>query len=116
MLARARSHAPTSALCAEVGAYTAGLVIQLFRADVRLEIAARTVAVSVLGARGQVRDGAVRVYAEDAAGRRRAIGAVPAGAAPQSLTIPAGTRRIAAVLRGSDDAGELVAVSEHPVP
>jgi hypothetical protein len=103
------------ALLPEIGGYAAGLVNHLFRAEVHLEIAAGAVAISVAGARGEVRGGAVRVYAEDAAGKRRAIGAVSASTTPQSLTIPAGTRRIAAVLRAQDDAGELVAVSEHPV-
>jgi hypothetical protein len=109
-------HDTARALLPEIGAYAAGLVNHLFRAEIRLEVANGTVAVSVAGARGEVRKGAVRVYADDASGKRRAIGAVPASATPQSLTIPAGTRRIAAVLRGEDDAGELVAVSERAAP
>jgi hypothetical protein len=109
-------HDTARTLLPEIGAYAAGLVNHLFRADIHLEVAAGTVTVSVAGARGEVRKGAVRVYAEDAAGKRRAIGAAPASAAPTSFTIPAGTRRIAAVLRGEDDAGELVAVAEHPAP
>ena len=88
----------------------------LFRAEIHLEVAAGAVAVSVSGARGEVRKGAVRIYADDAVGKRRAVGAVPASTTPASLTIPAGSRRIAAVLRGEDDAGELVAVSERPAP
>ena len=109
-------HDTARALLPEIGAYAAGLVNHLFRAEIRLEVANGAVAVSVAGARGEVRKGAVRVYADDASGKRRAIGAVPASATPQSLTIPAGTRRIAAVLRGEDDAGELVAVSERAAP
>jgi hypothetical protein len=109
-------HDSARALLPEIGGYAAGLVNHLFRADIHLEVAAGTVAISVTGARGEVRSGAVRVYADDDAGKRRAIGAVAASATPASLTIPAGTRRIAAVLRGTDDAGELVAVAEHPTP
>jgi hypothetical protein len=109
-------HDTARALLPEIGAYAAGLVNHLFRAEIHLEVAGGAVAVSVSGARGDVRKGAVRVYADDASGKRRAIGSVPASTTPQSLTIPAGTRRIAAVLRGEDDAGELVAVSEHPAP
>lgn len=102
-------------LLPEIGAYGAGLIDHLFRAEIRLEVAADSVAVSIVDARGEVRQGEVRLYAEDAAGRRRAFATAPAGSAPTRLTIPAGTRRIAAVLHGEDDAGELVAVAEQPV-
>ena len=103
------------ALLPEVGAYGAGLVDHLFRAEIQLEIAAGAVAVSVTGARGGVHRGEVRLYAEDAAGNRRPFATAPAAGTPTRLTIPAGTRRIAAVLRGEDDAGDLVAVAEQPV-
>jgi hypothetical protein len=103
------------ALLPEIGAYAAGLVDHLFRAEIHLEIKAGTVAVSVTGAKGTVRKGEVRLYVEDAAGRRSALSSVPASTTPSTLTIPAGARRIAAVLRGEDDAGELVAVAEQPV-
>ncbi|HSY40502.1 MAG TPA: hypothetical protein VLA79_13270, partial [Polyangia bacterium] len=103
------------ALLPEIGAYASGLVDHLFRADIHLEIKDGSVAVSVTGARGAVHKGEVRLYAEDATGRRSALSSVPASTAPSTLTIPAGTRRIAAVLRGEDDAGELVAVAEQPV-
>jgi len=109
-------HDTARTLLPEIGGYASGLVNHLFRAEIRLEVGAGTVDVSVSGAHGDVRKGAVRVYADDAAGKRRAIGAVTASATPQTLTIPAGSRRIAAVLRGEDDAGDLVAVSERPVP
>jgi hypothetical protein len=102
-------------LLPEIGAYGAGLIDHLFRAEIRLEVTADAVAVSIVDARGEVRQGEVRLYAEDAAGRRRAFATAPAGRTPTRLTIPAGTRRIAAVLRGEDDAGELVAVAEQPV-
>ncbi len=114
-LDRAVYHDTARALLPEIGAYAAGLVDHLFRADIHLDVEDGAVAVSVTGARGSVAAGRVRVYAEDAAGRRSAIGAVPAAATAATLTIPAGTRRIAAVLRGEDDAGELVAVAEQPV-
>ena len=103
------------ALLPEIGAYAAGLVDHLFRADIHLEVNAGAVAVSVTGARGAVRKGEVRLYFEDASGRRSAFAALPASATPSTFTIPAGARRIAAALRGEDDAGELVAVAEQPV-
>jgi hypothetical protein len=115
-LDRAVYHDTARTLLPEIGAYAAGLVNHLFRTELHLDVTAGAVAVSVSGARGEVRKGAVRIYADDASGKRRAVGAVPASATPQSLTIPAGSHRIAAVLRGEDDAGELVAVSERPAP
>jgi len=99
----------------EIGAYGAGLIDHLFRAEIRLEVTADAVAVSIADARGDVRKGQIRLYAEDAAGRRQAFATAFPGTAPTRLTIPAGTRRIAAVLRGEDDAGEVVAVAEQPV-
>ena len=103
------------ALLPEIGAYAAGLIDHLFRAKIQLELAAGAVAVTVTGAQGNVRRGEVRLYAEDAAGHRRPFATAPAAATPTRLTVPAGTRRIAAVLRGEDDAGDLVAVAEQPV-
>jgi hypothetical protein len=100
-------------LLPEIAAYGAGLIDHLFRADVMLEIADGTAALSISGARGTVRKGEIRVFGEDANGTRRAIGSV--SAAGGTLTIPAGTKRVAAVLRGEDDAGELVAVGERLV-
>ena len=114
-LDRAVYHDSAMALLPEIGAYATGLIDHLFRADVHLEIKDGGVAVSVTGARGTVRKGEVRLYVDDAAGRRSAWSAVPASTTATTLTIPAGTRRIAAVLRGEDDAGELVAVAEQPV-
>ena len=114
-LDRAVYHDSARALLPEIGAYAAGLVDHLFRADIHLEIKDGSVAVSVSDAGGTVSKGEVRLYLEDASGRRSAFASVPASAAPSPLTIPAGTRRIAAVLRGEDQAGELVAVTEQPV-
>jgi hypothetical protein len=103
------------ALLPEIGGYGAGLIDHLFRAEIHLEVTADAVAVSVVDARGDVRQGQVRLYAEDATGRRLAFGTASPGGTATRLTFPAGTRRIAAVLRGEDDAGELVAVAEQPV-
>ncbi len=114
-LDRAVYHDSAMALLPEIGAYATGLVDHLFRADIHLELKGGSVAVSLTGARGMVRKGEVRLYLEDASGRRSAFASVPASTTPSTLTIPAGTRRIAAVLRGEDDAGELVAVAEQPV-
>ena len=100
-------------LLPEIGAYGAGLIDHLFRAEITLEIADGAATASVSGARGGVRKGDIRVFGEDAGGVRRALGSVAATGG--SVTIPAGTKRVAAVLRGEDDAGELVAVAERVV-
>ncbi|HVY36589.1 MAG TPA: hypothetical protein VHM31_01600 [Polyangia bacterium] len=106
------------ALLPEIGAYGAGLIDHLFRAEIQLEVDASggTAAVRVSGARGAVTGGDVRLYADDAAGNRRPFATVPATADGARVTVPTGARRIAAVLRGTDAAGDLVAVSEAPVP
>ena len=100
-------------LLPEIAAYGAGLIDHLFRAQVTLEVADGTATVSVSGAQGGLRKGEIRVFGEDAGGVRRALGSV--AAAGGSVTLPAGTKRVAAVLRGEDDAGELVAVGERVV-
>jgi hypothetical protein len=102
-------------LLPEIGAYGAGLIDHLFRAEIRIDIDAGNAAVSVTGSKGDGVKGEVRLFADDATGRRRAFGKVAASDSPVSVTIPAGTRRIGAVLRGTDGAGELVAVAEKPV-
>ena len=106
------------ALLPEIGAYGAGLIDHLFRAEIQLEIdaAGGTANVRVSGARGALTGGDVRLYADDAAGNRRPFATVPASADGARVTVPSGARRIAAVLRGADAAGDLVAVSEAPVP
>jgi hypothetical protein len=114
-LDRAVYHDSARALLPEIGGYAAGLVDHLFRADIHLEIKAGGVAVSVTDARGEIRKGEVRLYVDDAAGKRVAFASVPASATPTTVTIPGGAHRIAAVLRGEDDAGDLVAVAEQPV-
>ena len=73
-----------------------------------------SVMVSLAGAQGDVHGGEIRLFGQDAAGRRRQIATVPASATPVSAVVPAWARRIAAVLHGADDAGELVAVAETP--
>jgi hypothetical protein len=102
-------------LLPEIAGYGAGLVDHLFRAEVKIESSGGSAGVSVVGASGSVRKGEIRVFAEDASGSRRQIATVPPGSTDARVSIPAGTRRLAAVLRGEDDAGELVAVGEAPI-
>ena len=73
--------------------------------------------VTVSGVRGSLHGGKLRIFAEDKSGARREIGSWAAAdvATGQgvSVSIPAGTRLLAAVLRGQDDAGVLVAAGEQ---
>jgi hypothetical protein len=110
------------ALLPEIGAYGAGLIDHLFRVELDLTVQDGAVAVLVKGARGAT-SGEVRLFAEDGRGRRTQVGkGTLAGGDGGELRVsvsavaPPGTRRIAAVLRGQDAAGELLAVGEQPLP
>ena len=102
-------------LLPEIAGYGAGLVDHLFRAEIHIEATGGAAQVSLVGAQGTVSKGRIRVFAQDASGTRREVTSLPAASAAQSVSIPAGTRLVAAVLRGEDDAGELVAIGEAPV-
>jgi hypothetical protein len=102
-------------LLPEIGAYGAGVVDHLFRASLSIEGAADGVTVEVRDARGAV-EGELRLFVEDARGKRSALGAATLKGGQTRVTVaghvPEGTRRLAAVLRGKDEAGELVAVGQ----
>jgi len=102
-------------LLPEVAGYGAGLINHLFRAEIRVEITGGVAQLSVAGAQGSVRKGQIRVFAEDGTGARRPAATLSPGSEPARLTVPPGTRKIAAVLHGEDDAGEFVAVGEASV-
>ncbi len=104
------------ALLPEIGGYATGLIDHLFRAEIHLDVAGGAATVSVTGLRGALTAGEVKLYADDAGGRRRAFATIAASETAASVTVPAGARRIAAVLRGADAAGDLVSVSEASVP
>jgi hypothetical protein len=108
------------ALLPEIEAYGAGLVDHLFRAELSLAVDGGAIAVSLRGASGAA-SGRVRVFAEDAKGRRTELGGADVvsgdGTARVSVAAapPSGTRRLAVVLRGRDAAGDLIAVGELPL-
>ena len=102
-------------LLPEIAGYGAGLIDHLFRAEIRIETTVGAAELTVTGAQGSVRKGEIRVFAEDASGVRQPVGNVSPGASPARIAVPAGTKRVAAVLRGEDDAGEFVAVGEAAV-
>jgi hypothetical protein len=105
------------ALLPEIGAYGAGLCDHLFRAELTIAAGAdgEGVTVEVRDARGGV-EGEVKLFAEDARGRRSALGAAKLSGGATSVSVagrvPEGTRRLAAVLHGKDEAGELIAVGQ----
>ena len=101
-------------LLPEIAGYGAGLIDHLFRAEIRIDTTGEGALVSVVGAAGNIRKGEIRVFAEDASGLRRALTTVQPGSAGVRITVPAGTKKLGAVLRGEDDAGEFVAVGEAP--
>jgi hypothetical protein len=105
------------ALLPEIGAYAAGLINLLLRGEVVIKMDGASAQLSISGARGNVQAGKLRLFAEDALGVRREIGSWPAsafaGGQAVSVAVPAGSRLLAAVLRGQDDAGVLVAVGEQ---
>jgi hypothetical protein len=110
------------ALLPDVAAYAAGLIDHLFRAQVTLVAEGGQVAVGLEGAAGGKADGKLELYVEDAGGRRRALAtpdparsSFPMGSLFQ-VALPAGTRRVGAVLRGSDAGGELIAIGDLAVP
>ncbi|MES1165020.1 MAG: hypothetical protein ABUR63_04640 [Verrucomicrobiota bacterium] len=107
------------ALLPEIAGYAAGLIDHLFRAEVTLARDGDRVRATLVAPTGRIYGGDLRLFAEDAAGRRRVIGTFPAaGGAPDgvSVSVPPEARRIAAVLRGQDEAGPVVAFGELPLP
>jgi hypothetical protein len=107
-------------LLPEVGAYCAGLIDHLLRGEAAINVEGGNATVTINGARGAIRSGQLRLFADDAAGARKQIGSWPAsavaGGQSVSVAVPAGTRQLAAVLRGEDDAGVLVAAGEQSTP
>lgn len=106
-------------LLPEVGAYCAGLIDLLLRGEAAIKVEGGNAQITIGGARGAIRSGQLRVFADDAGGVRKEIGSWPAaavtGGQTVSVAVPAGTRQLAAVLRGEDDAGVLVAAGEQTV-
>jgi hypothetical protein len=104
-------------LLPEIAGYAAGLLNHLLRASLELSVAGTKVTVR-LG--GEVKQGgALRVFAEDAGGRRRELPGVAATLAPGeeiAVDLPAGVKKLAAVLRGRDAGGPFVAAGEVTVP
>jgi hypothetical protein len=112
-----------AALLPEVAAYAAGMVDHLLRGGFSFSFQDGRVGVTLDGPAGGAAEGSLSLLAEDAEGKRTSL-PVPGGSEKRSfqagqlfqVDLPAGTRRVAAVLRGTDSAGALVAVGEARVP
>ena len=106
-------------LLPEIGGYAAGLIDHLFRAEITLARDGDRIRATVVAPAGHIRGGKLRLYAEDARGRRTELGGFAASASGldgASVVVPAGTLRVAALLRGQDDAGPVVAFGELILP
>ena len=117
LLPRQAVYADTArALLPEIAGYGAGLINHLFRAEIHIDTASAGAAlVSVVGARGRRPEGR-GPHLRRGRGRRAQVPRDRAtGAAGVRVTVPAGTKKLAAVLRGEDDAGDLVAVGESAI-
>jgi hypothetical protein len=95
------------------------LIDHLFRAEISLARDGDRIRATVAAPAGHIRGGKLRLFAEDAKGRRTELGGFAAdseGLDGASVVVPAGTRRVAALLRGQDDAGPVVAFGELILP
>jgi hypothetical protein len=111
-------------LLPEVAGYAAGLVEHLLRGSLTLTADGGQVAVALEGVSGGRADGKLQLYSEDSGGRRQLMSTTGAEASATSfaagslftVAVPAGAKKIAAVLVGSDAAGDLVAFGEIALP
>jgi hypothetical protein len=111
------------ALLPEVAGYAAGMVDHLLRGGFAFAFQGGQVSVTLEGPAGDKAEGELTLVVEDASGQRKPL-EVPGGSQRRSfaagelfqVTLPEGTRKVGAVLRGSDAAGPLVAVGEARLP
>jgi hypothetical protein len=102
----------------QVMAYTAGLADHLMRGALQIAVADQKASFALVGADGVLDPATVaHVFSEDEAGVRREIGvAALRDGSFAPLDLPKGTHKIAAVARGRDQAGVLVATGELTLP
>jgi hypothetical protein len=112
------------ALLPEVAGYAAGMVEHLLRGSLALAAEGGQVAITLEGVVGGKADGRLQLFAEDGTGRRQPLPAPEASSSQASyaagplfkVSVPAGTKKVAAVLEGRDAAGDLVAFGEVALP
>jgi hypothetical protein len=100
-------------LLPEVAGYAAGLLDHLMRAGLQLQASGRTVTVALEGTGALAGAAKVRVFGDDDSGvRKELVSAAISVGETVKVTVPEGTKRVAAVVRASDDAGPFVAIGE----
>lgn len=111
------------ALLPEIAGYAAGFIDHLFRAEIDLALDGDRVRATIVAPAGRIHGGRLRLFAEDPTGRRTEIARAGGdlsggdeGLDGASIVVPAGCRRVAAVLRGADGAGPVVAFGELVLP
>ncbi|HTM22538.1 MAG TPA: hypothetical protein VL172_18580 [Kofleriaceae bacterium] len=105
-----------AAVLPEVAGYSAGLLDWLFRGELTVTDAGAAIEVAPAGV--GLGAGELELFAEDAAGVRTPLGkatvtgaATGSSAARVAVSVPAGARRIAALFRGVDAAGQPLAAA-----
>lgn len=103
-------------LLPEIAGYVSGLLDHLLRAGLAVKVSGREATVTLEGVNGLAGEAKVRVFGDDVLGARKEIwsGAIAAGQA-LTVAVPAGVKRVAAVVRASDAAGPFVAIGEAAV-
>jgi hypothetical protein len=109
------------ALLPEIAGYAAGLLNHLLRASLEMTATGTKVSTKVtVRLAGEIKQGgALRVFVEDTNGHRRELPGAAATLAPDeeiTVDLPAGARKLAAVLRGRDAGGPFVAAGEVTLP
>jgi hypothetical protein len=103
------------ALMPEIAGYAAGLLDHLLRATLALKVTGREVAITLEGAGTLSGEAKVRVFGDDVVGGRKEITSVVLSGGQATVQLPAGVKRVAAVVRASDGAGPFVAIGEAAV-
>jgi hypothetical protein len=102
------------AVLPEIAGYSAGLLDHLFRAGLQVQ-AGHGKATVTLDGTTLAGAGKVRVFGDDVTGARKEIGSAALEGGKATIDVPAGVKRVAAVLRAQDAAGAFVAVGEANV-
>jgi hypothetical protein len=108
-------HADTArTVLPEIGGYAAGLLDHLLRAGLQVQASGGKATITLEGTT-VVGEGKLRVFGDDVTGARREIGSAALSGGQATVDVPAGIKRVAAVLRAQDAAGAFVAVGEGNV-
>jgi hypothetical protein len=98
----------------EIAGYTTGLLDHLLRAGLQVQASGGKATITLEGTT-VTGEGKVRVFGDDVTGARREIGSAALSGGQAMVDVPAGIKRVAAVLRAQDAGGMFVAVGEGNV-